>query len=77
LQNKRKKERKYLKGTSIIFQDLLNDFQDASSNGDEWINFDEFCQGVASLFESPSHHHQQNEFEIETKTTRNEDGKNF
>ena len=32
---------------------MLNDFQDASSNGDEWINFEEFCQGVASLLDAP------------------------
>ena len=44
------------------FQDLLNDFQDVSGTGDDLINFEEFCQGVASLLEAPQQqqqHHKQ------------------
>ena len=40
------------------FQDLLNDFQDVSGTGDDLINFEEFCQGVASLLEAPQQQRQ-------------------
>jgi hypothetical protein len=54
-------------------QDLLNDFQDASSNGDEWISFKEFCQAVSSLFEaSPQLQQQQQQLQQQQQQPNDE-----
>ena len=59
MKKEQKNNKKITANRFNFFQDLLNDFQDASGNGDEWINFEEFCQGVASLFEAPVQQQQQ------------------
>jgi len=45
-----------------------------SSNGDDWITFEEFCQGVASLFDAPAQQQQQGQDETKVQTQPEADG---